>query len=353
MTPLAKILARRITANGPISLAEYMAECLSHPDFGYYTTRDPIGRAGDFTTAPEISQMFGECLGLALAQAWMDQGRPNNVVLTELGPGRGTLMADVLRSLRIVPEFIDAIDLHLVEHSPTLRERQRTAIRDRNVTWHKDLLTLPQGPLFLLANEFFDALPIRQFVRTGTGWCERQVGLLEGHLALGLSTPASIAALTDRLDDTKDGDVVETCPALPSIISEIGKRISGHGGLALITDYGGWHSLGDTFQAVRNHKPEDPLAHPGEADLTAHVDFEAIAQAADPALATEMVEQGTLLERLGIRQRTATLAKKLTGERLDQHLLAYQRLTDPSEMGSVFKALALYPQNATPPPGFQ
>jgi SAM-dependent MidA family methyltransferase len=353
VTGLAALIRDRIAAEGPLRLDAYMALCLGHPTLGYYTTRDPLGAAGDFTTAPEISQMFGECLGLALAQAWVDQGQPGRVVLAELGPGRGTLMADVLRAAGALPAFRAAAEVHLVEASPALRTKQRATLKDIAVTWHDRVETLPEAPLCLLANEFFDALPIRQFVRASGGWRERQVGLPEGRLSLGLSAAAPIAQLGARLADTRDGDVVELCPALPSIVSEIGRRIATHGGVAIVIDYGSWHSLGDTFQAVRHHQPEDPLAHPGEADLTAHVDFEAIAQAAAPAATTAMIGQGALLERLGIAQRAEILARRLAGPALDQHISALHRLTHPSEMGSVFKALAIHPRAAPAVPGFQ
>jgi SAM-dependent MidA family methyltransferase len=352
MTPLARHLAERIAATGPISLADYMAECLLHPRHGYYATRDPLGAAGDFTTAPEISQMFGECLGLCLAQAWLDQGAPGRIVLAELGPGRGTLMADVLRAGRAVPGFLGAAEVHLVEASPVLRARQAETLADARPAWHDRIDSLPETPLFLLANEFFDALPIRQFVRDGDGWRERQVGLQEGALVLGLSAPAPLALLDHRLEDTGAGEIVEYCPAMPAIAAEIGRRIAGHGGAALIVDYGGWRSRGDTLQAVKAHRFDDVLTHPGEADLTAHVDFEALAAAAAPAAATRMVAQGVLLERLGIRQRTEILAARLTGAALEAHLAASRRLTHPEEMGRVFQSLAIHPGHAPAPTGY-
>ena len=353
-TPLARLLAGRIAAAGPMPLDAYMAECLLHPRHGYYVTRDPFGRAGDFITAPEISQMFGEMLGLCLAQVWLDQGRPAPFVLAEIGPGRGTLMADVLRSLRAVPGMTQAAQLHLVEASPTLRGVQRQTLAGRDVTWHDTLATLPEGPLYLLANEFFDALPIRQFVRVAQGWRERQVGLADGALAPGLAPPIDLEALHPRLADTKPGDVVEICPAGPPIAAEIGRRIASHGGVALIVDYGHWRSLGDTFQAVRGHTPCDPFATPGEADLTAHVAFEPLAEAARGAGAATsgMTAQGVLLERLGITARAEALARGLSGAALAAHVAAHRRLTHPEEMGQVFQSLAIFPPNAPPPPGF-
>ncbi|MFP4303776.1 class I SAM-dependent methyltransferase [Rhodosalinus sp.] len=352
MTPLGARIAARIAAEGPISVADYMAECLLHPEFGYYATRDPLGAAGDFITAPEISQMFGEMLGLALGQAWADQGAPARIVLAELGPGRGTLMADMLRSLRAVPGFLDAAEVHLVEASPRLAARQREALQEHDVVWHGAAGDLPRdAPLFLVANEFFDALPIRQFMRAeGTDWRERRVGLRDGRLALGLAGPAPQPALAHRLDDTAPGEVVELCPALPAIAAEIGARIERNGGAALILDYGGWRSRGDTLQAVAAHGFADPLAAPGEADLTAHVDFEAIARAA-PCAHARLTPQGVFLERLGITARARLLVRGLTGAALESHVAAHRRLTHPDEMGTLFKCLALYPSRAAPPPG--
>ena len=225
MTPLAKALIRRIVATGPIAVADYMAECLLHPQHGYYSTRDPFGAAGDFTTAPEISQMFGELIGLCLAQAWLDQGRPAPFMLAELGPGRGTMMADALRAAKSVPGFAEAAQLHLVEASPTLRNIQRTTLKGTQVTWHTAAATLPDKPLFLIANEFFDALPIRQFQRDPAGWRERQIGVADGKLVFGLSAPAPLANLDHRRADTQSSDIVETCPAAQPIIAEVAREV--------------------------------------------------------------------------------------------------------------------------------
>ena len=348
-TPLHDILARRIAATGPLSVADYMAEALLHPAHGYYTTRDPLGAAGDFITAPEISQMFGELVGLSLAQAWLDQGQPAPFVLAELGPGRGTLMADALRATRAIAGFHDALSVHLVEASPVLRAAQ--AARLPGAVWHDTLATLPDAPLFLIANEFFDALPIRQFVRDGDGWRERMVGVEGDALAFGLSAPAPLAFLAHRLDDTQDGDLVEYCPALPAIGAEIGQRIATHGGAALIIDYGDWRSLGDTLQALRGNARANPLDAPGQADLTAHVDFEALAHAVAPARHSRLTTQGVFLERVGITARAQDLARHLTGPALDSHIAAHRRLTHPAEMGDLFKVMGVYPKDALPPPG--
>ncbi|MEP2531305.1 SAM-dependent methyltransferase [Shimia sp.] len=349
MTPMLQHLMARVQANGPMTIAEYMTEALLHPTFGYYTTRDPLGAAGDFTTAPEISQMFGEMIGLSLAQSWLDQGAPTPFTLAEPGPGRGTLMADILRATRAVPGFHDAMQLCLVEASPTLRASQQELL-GTSPTWLHDLEQLPDQPLFLIANEFFDALPIHQFLRGATGWRERLVGLRDNALTIGLGPEQPRADLDHRLTDTVEGNIVETCPAAPALIQGIGGRIQAHGGAALIIDYGDWRSNGDTLQALRNHTPVDPLSNPGSADLTAHVDFEALANAA-PCAHAPMTTQGMFLERLGITQRAQTLAQNLSGDALQNHISAHRRLTHPEEMGNLFKVLALFPKGTLPPPG--
>ncbi len=345
-------IARRIRQTGPITIADYMQAALSDPQDGYYITRDPFGAAGDFTTAPEISQMFGELLGLCLAQAWQDQGAPAQFVLAELGPGRGTCMADVLRATRRVPGFAAAAQVHLVETSPALRALQSRAVP--GAQWHDSVDTLPDGPLLLIANEFFDALPVRQFVREGVGWRERVVGLSGGALAFGLTETAPVAALVHRLDDTGDGDLVEFGAPAAGIADKIAARIAAFGGTALIVDYGDWRSLGDTLQALRGHAPVQVLDTPGTADITAHVDFEALARAATAAGAAhgDLTPQGTFLERLGIVARAEALARNLSGAARDSHLAALTRLTHPARMGHLFKAMAIFPATGPPPPGF-
>lgn len=353
MTPLEALLLDQIAKTGPLTLEAYMAACLLHPDHGYYTTRDPLGRTGDFITAPEISQMFGELLGLCLAQAWVDQGAPSAFILAELGPGRGSLMADLLRATQAVPGFHQAARLWLAEASPPLRAVQNVALTGHAPRWANSLDDVPQdAPLFLIANEFFDALPIRQFTRHAQGWCETILGAVEGRLRKGYAPPVDIAELAARLEDTTPGDVVETRPMATPIMARIGAQISLHGGAALVIDYGNWRSKGDTLQALQNHAFADPFAAPGQVDLTAHVDFEALAMAAAPARATGLTDQGALLSRLGIGARAERLSRGLTGAALENHLSATQRLTRAEEMGSLFKALALFPPDAPAPPGF-
>lgn len=351
-TPLEALIAERIAQDGPISLADYMTLCLQHPEHGYYITSDPLGR--DFTTAPEISQMFGELIGLCLAQGWLDQGAPGRFTLAELGPGRGTLMADALRAAARVPDFAAAAEVVLVETSPALRAVQAETLRDAAPRWIDTVSDLPDQPLFLVANEFFDALPVRQFQRgEGDAWHERRVALRDGALTLGLAGPAPQSALAHRLEDTRPGEVVELRPAGASIMAAIAERIARHRGLALVVDYGDWRSLGDTLQALRGGAAVDPLAAPGTADLTAHVDFEALAAACAPAAHTRLTPQGVFLERLGITARAEALARKLGGAQLESHVAAHRRLTSPVEMGNLFKVLGVMPKGALPPPGLE
>ncbi|WP_347138816.1 SAM-dependent methyltransferase [Paracoccus sp. SSK6] len=342
MTPLGEIIAGRIRATGPITLADYMEICLLHPRYGYYATRDPFGAKGDFTTAPEIHQMFGELCGLVLAQAWMDQGSPAPFTLAEIGPGRGTLMADMLRAIRKAPGMAEAAEVALIEASLHLRQIQQDRLGA--VTHLDSVEQLPGKPLFLIANEFFDALPIRQYQRTPVGWCERMVGLSETGLRLGLGPVVQLPR------EGQPGDVVEECPAAPAIVEAIARGIAAHGGAAIFVDYGGWNGYGDTFQALRNHAPEDPLAHPGEADLTAHVDFAPLAAAAirAGAVASPPIHQGDWLLSLGAAQRADRLAA--AGDA--GALAALRRLTHPDEMGHLFKAMAIWPKGAPPVPGF-
>ncbi len=336
-----------------MTVAEYMAECLTNPVDGYYTTRDPLGAAGDFTTAPEITQMFGEILGLCLAQAWLDRGAPAPFVLAELGPGRGSLIADLMRATKAVPGFHASMRLNLVEVSPALRARQAEALAEYDPAWCDRPEDLPGGPLFLVANEFFDALPVRQFVRQGPGWSERVVGITDDRLAIGLTPPASLALLEHRLTDTQDGDLVEHSATSEKVVAGISGRIAREGGVALVVDYGCWRSLGDTLQAVRGNAPADPLAAPGETDLTAHVDFEALARAAHSvgAMTSAMTRQGLFLERLGITSRAQALARKMSGDALDAHVAAHRRLTHPDEMGDLFKVMAIFAKDTPLPPG--
>lgn len=353
MTALRDILLDQIAATGPLRVSDYMASCLLHPVHGYYTTGRPFGSEGDFVTAPEISQMFGELIGLALAQAWLDQGAPSPVTLAELGPGRGTLMADVLRATTGVPGFAEAARVTLFDASPQLRAVQADTLKGHDPCWIDNLDDLPPQPLLVIANEFFDALPIRQFQRAGDMWRERKVGARNRALTFGLGPAQPQPALADRLNDTRDGDLVEDCPSLAPTMAPIVDRIARHGGAALIVDYGDWRSLGDTLQAVQGHINADPLDAPGKADLSAHVDFEALSRSAAPCKVGRLTPQGVFLERLGITQRAQNLARSLRGKTLDNHIAAHRRLTHPQEMGNLFKVMAIVPQTAPMLPGVQ
>lgn len=349
---LHDLLVAQIATNGPMRVSDFMATCLLHPEFGYYSTQQPFGASGDFITAPEVSQMFGELIGLSLAQSWIDQGSPTPFALVELGPGRGTMMTDILRATKGIKGFHTAARIVLLEASPKLRAQQAQILADHAPQWIDNIDQLPHIPTYAVANEFFDALPIHQFIRDGDGWRERQIGLHDNALSFGLGPRSPQPALAHRLDDTKDGDLIEDCPTAPPIIDALGRRINDHGGTAMIIDYGDWRSLGDTLQALKDHAPVDPLANTGQADLTAHVDFEMLANAA-PCSYTRITPQGVFLERLGITQRAQSLAKNMDADTLSIHVTAHRRLTHPDEMGNLFKVMGLYPEGGRPPAGLE
>lgn len=376
MTALGDRLAARIARFGPITVADYMAAALTDPEDGYYMTGDPFGAGGDFVTAPEVSQMFGELIGLWCADTWARMGAPDPVLLVELGPGRGTLMADALRALGVAPDCRAALRPQLVEISPALAARQRQTLAAQGVeaSWHERLDRVPEGPLLVIANEFFDALPIRQFERRPEGWCERLVGLDPGGPS-GPSGPSSPSGPSDRelaftlgppgvraqvsipaaLQAAPAGAVVEVSAPGMAIAGEIGRRLAAHGGAALIVDYG--HAAprsGATLQAVRRHARHDVLAEPGSADLTAHVDFTALAGAATQAGARAHgpVDQGALLQALGIDARAETLRRGAAPAQVAAVDAARHRLIDAAEMGTLFKALALSHPDLGAPAGF-
>ena len=352
MTSLKERIVEQIRSGGPISLAEYMEICLLDPHFGYYNGKTPVGASGAFTTAPEISQMFGELVGLFLANAWLEQGSPTEIAIVELGPGRGTLMSDLLRAAAAVPGFMPAAEIVLVERSASLKKQQSDILEQYRPRWAECVEDLPPKPLFIVANEFFDALPIRQFKRKGDHWSERLVDEESGSLVFWRSAPGKIGFLSRRLSDTRSGDVVEHRANATEIARRIAHGISKFGGIALVLDYGEWSSVGDTFQAVASHRRTDPLAEPGKADLTAHVDFGELARSFQGVSATPMIAQGVFLERLGIAERARRLAKTLSGENLELHIAAHKRLVHPDEMGNLFKAIAFYPAGANIPAGF-
>jgi SAM-dependent MidA family methyltransferase len=344
VSALGAEIERLIATEGPLTVERYMALCLGHPVHGYYATRDPLGTAGDFTTAPEISQVFGELIGLWAAEVWRGMGGPAPVRLVELGPGRGTLMADALRAARVLPAFRGALDVHLVETSPTLRERQAARLAEAgiSVAWHGELAGVPDGPAIVIANEFFDALPIRQLVGTERGWCERLVGLGEAGLAFGLKPEPDRSVPVP----VRPGAMLEWPAAGLALMQRLAGRIATQGGAALVIDYGHESSgFGDTLQAVRRHAYADPLADPGEADLTTHVDFALLAGAARTAGAAVHgpTTQGAFLRGLGIEARAAALNAGASEAERAGIDAAVARLTGAGtgEMGGLFKVLAV------------
>ena len=344
---LGQRLARLIETSGPICVAHYMAEANAH----YYATRDPLGAAGDFTTAPEISQMFGELVGLWLADLWIRASRPSPICYVELGPGRGTLAADALRAMAsagLRPE------VHLVETSPILRKAQAERIPE--AVWHDDVSSLPQDrPLLVVANEFFDALPVRQLVATGEGWRERLVTHRDGSFLPVPGPPVGSLAIPEHLRAAPRGTIIETSSASVATVRQLGHQIGVAGGAALIVDYGHERtSAGETLQAVAMHDYANPWINPGEHDLTAHVDFEALGMAAVESglRVSGPVGQGRWLEAMGIALRAEALAKAAP-DRSDEIQAARDRLTSAEQMGSLFKVMALAAAGWPEPAGFE
>ena len=357
MPPLEAELRRRIAINGPLTLEAFMGLALSHPQHGYYTTRDPLGASGDFVTAPEISQMFGELIGLWAAEVWTRMGAPAPLRLVELGPGRGTLMADALRAAQVSREFQGALDIHLVEISPALEARQRQTLVHVGapLSWHKSVDTLPAGPAIIIANEFFDALPVRHYIRTARGWCERMVGL---DASDRLSFGASAAPEPDLKLEAPYGAVLEVGASAQRVMAQLSARIAAQGGALLVIDYGHTETaLGETLQALKGHQFADPLTSPGEADLTAHVDFAALARAAKAsgALVSGPLPQGEFLQTLGIVQRATALKRRASSNEVTAIDSGLRRLIGSGEndMGVLFKVMAAAHPALTSLPGFQ
>ena len=360
-TALEQDIRRLIAAAGPMPVADYMRLCLTHPQHGYYVSRDPFGFDGDFVTAPEISQMFGELIGIWIAAVWRQMGEPENIRFIELGPGRGTLMLDALRATRVVEGFREAIVLHFVEISPALAklQQQRLDNLDLPMFWHTALDEVPGGPCLIVANEFIDALPIHQAVKQADGWHERVVEIgADGQLCFGLARetlPHFETGLPRALRQSPDGSIFEWRP--DRIGLELGRRVRNNGA-ALILDYGHVkYGLGDTLQAVAGHAYTDPLKTPGEADLTAHVDFEALAQSAESigGRIHGPLTQRELLARLGIDTRAAALKNNATRDKALEIDMAVARLTESGAkgMGELFKALAIADPKLGPLPGFE
>ncbi len=361
MTALNDHLVHTIKENGPISFAYYMAECLANPKHGYYMTRDPIGKSGDFITSPEVSQMFGEMVGLWVIDCWQKMSYPPSFNLVELGPGRGTLMADIIRILHTQPDIRDAVQIQMVEISPPLKDLQRKTLEGVGLTatWHERFMDVPEGPTIIIANEFFDALPQHQFMKKGESWAEHTIGVEDDKLASLMAAPGPSFQLLDKdlVKKAKDGDVLEVCPPALYMMGDIAARLKSYGGGALIIDYGYTKpGVGNTIQAMKGHDFHPPLEAPGEADITAHVNFMAL-QTALGELEMDVlgpVTQRDFLKNLGIDYRaeqiiSANPDRPGAAENIQKGL---KKLVGEKEMGNLFKVLGISYGLYGEPPGF-
>ncbi len=359
--PLETEIRRRINIAGPMPVIHFMTLCLSHPEHGYYITQEPFGAGGDFTTAPEISQMFGELIGLWAGSVWRQMGSPEAINLIELGPGRGTMMQDALRAAHVMPEFRAAVSVHFVEISPVLEQRQRQFVGGLGVpfSWHKTLEEVPDGPAIVLANEFFDALPVHQAVMCADGWHERVIKIDETdkfRFAIARDPIPLFEQLLPRGLRAQIGEIFEWRG--DQFALELGRRVKRSEGAALVIDYGHAKSApGDTLQAIGKHQYADPLQTPGLIDLTAHVDFQSLADAAESmgARAYGPLDQGEFLRRLGIESRAVALKNTAAPSKAMEIERALQRLTGPAgrSMGQLFKAMGFGHPKLGPLPGFE
>ena len=352
---LPELIDMQIRTTGPMSVATYMGLCLTHPTKGYYRNADPLGASGDFVTAPEISQMFGELIGFFFVNLWQQMGSPKEFTLLELGPGRGTLMADILRVACRAEGFRDALDLRLFETNLALIAEQNARLEAYGAKWIDGFDKVGPGPLLVVANEFFDALPIRQFVRGDQGWHERMVGLVDGQRRFGLNpTPIPASAMPEVVADAEPNAVLEVGLASGEVMNRLATTISTQGGAILAIDYGYARTqTGETLQGVRRHQYADVLDAPGEVDISAHVDFEALGTVAKGAglMVQPLASQGQFLTRMGINQRASALIAANPGM-ADELATAKARLVAPEQMGNLFKAFCA----ASPglqPPGFE
>ncbi len=354
-TPLQEKIKKRIADHGPMSVAEYMSMCLSDPEHGYYMHQHPFGTKGDFTTAPEISQLFGELIGAWFVHQYLSQDLKGPIHLIEMGPGRGTLMKDILRVVSLRPQMLANLQIHLMETSPSLRNAQRKLLKAYTIKWHDTLETIPEGPILLVANELFDALPIHQYQLTEQGWRERCVGLDDdGNLTFGIGagtlSPADVAKANLK---AKLGDTLELSPASNAIAAHISQRIRQNGGAALLVDYGyAKTATGDTFQALKKHEYVSTLDHCGEADLTAHVNFQALANAAlaQGAKVHGPISQGQFLLGLGLLERAGQLGAGKSTLDQDQIRKDVERLAADDQMGALFKVLCITNTSEKPIP---
>ncbi|MEM7300761.1 MAG: SAM-dependent methyltransferase [Pseudomonadota bacterium] len=342
---LKSIIIEQILLDGPLSIADYMRLCLTHPTLGYYTTREPFGVSGDFITAPEVSQMFGELIGIWCLDQWQKLGEPNRIQLVELGPGRGTLINDLLRSAKVRPAFFDAIELHLVEVSPRLQDIQAQTLEasGKRPGFARGFSDIGDGPMLIVGNEFLDALPFQQFIKTPTGWLERVVGTADGELRF--QTGTATASISDMAiaNNVPEGTIVEISPARTTMIEQIVERLSKSGGSAILIDYGcNRPGTGDTFQALYKQKPAHPLERSGEQDLTNHVDFCSLIETAKKCgCKSRLKTQREFLLEYGLLERAGALGANASPNTQNDIRAAVERLAGPSEMGDLFKVLEI------------
>ncbi|MGY8985602.1 MAG: class I SAM-dependent methyltransferase [Sphingomonadales bacterium] len=359
MTVLTDHLIKTIKADGPISFARYMAECLANPKYGYYMTRDPFGKAGDFITSPEVTQMFGEMVGLWIVDCWQKMSYPPYFNLVELGPGRGTLMTDILSIMNSHPDTKEAVQIHLVEISPTLKEIQRKNLEKMNVTatWYDRFMDVPEGPTVIIANEFFDTLPHHQFIKMTDGWAEHSIAVDNNKLKsiMGPPTPAFSLLNKKIVTNAKEGDILEVCPPALYMMGDVANRLKSFGGAALIIDYGYTKpGAGDTIQAIKGHNYQSVLENPGETDITAHINFMALQE----ALAESEIDlhgpvtQCDFLKNLGIDYRAEQIIKANGPDVTSKVQRSLKKLIDKKEMGELFKVLGVSYGLYGEPPGF-
>ncbi len=358
MPTLEDLIKSDISANGPMRLDTYMDWALLHPEHGYYQKQSPFGASGDFVTSPEISQMFGELIGLWCIDVWAKLGAPKKFALIEMGPGRGSLMQDALRSAKLVPEFLAAADIHLVEASEQLTEIQKQRLSDHDIHWHKEFPDiLSEMPVICIGNEFLDALPIRQFEVVNSKWLERVVTTVSEKLTFETSSidDQAIENLLPKASECNQGDIAEVSATTRNFIMKLSSLIKANRGAALFIDYGpAQEAIGDSFQAVQNHEYSDPLDNPGSKDLTAHVHFSPLRDIALSAgCASPAIEgQGRFLERLGIEARVMRLSRNATEKQHKDITEAHKRLVSDQEMGTLFKAFGFSSGLQAPLAGF-
>ena len=342
---LKKLIVAEINKSGPITISRFMEHCLYNKKFGYYSSKkNAIGGSGDFVTSPEISQVFGELIGIWLAQTWIDRGKPTPFSLVELGPGNGTLMLDILNVMKRIPSFSNAVTIVLVETSQTLQVRQKNLLKSYTPIWVEDVSNIPEQPFFLIANEFLDALPIRQFKKANDVWCERSIALTNNGDLQFVYVPSNFnRELNVLYRDIPNDVVVETSDITKSILSHLSEKLIRNGGVCLFVDYGHFDGVGETLQAVFQHSYADPLTNLGKNDLTAQVNFKNVYNLVKRKglRASNLKTQRTFLTGLGINKRSEILAKKMPKSQKENHFKAVSRLIDENQMGNLFKVIGI------------